>query len=169
MELLRLQQDLPAIYAKGSLALSELFCISSLYFSVLPFLEDYISLNRDALSCLWPSWERADKPCTLRKWLQNSDSGRPSRAKQIPLDLPHSAESFVCPRYPVSSVLVSCLGCAGWLPWVTQMVRLFTDPGSKKRSVALELMSCAGLSVNFFQTISDTVGTNGYVDFYSPW
>lgn len=49
------------------------------------------------------------------------------------------------------------------------MIRLSTDPGSNKSSIALELMSCAGSSVHFFQAISDTVETNGYADFYSPW
>lgn len=57
VELLRLQQDLLGIHAKDSLALSELFCISSFYLSVLSYLEDYISLNRDAFGCLWP-WLR---------------------------------------------------------------------------------------------------------------
>lgn len=109
------------------------------------------------------------KPRMLRKLVQNSDSGRPCREKKIPLDLAHSAEPFVCPCYSVHIVLVSCLGCAGWLPWVTQVVGLSTDPGSNKSSVALELMNCAASSVNFFQAISDIVEANGYVDFYSPW
>lgn len=84
------------------------------------------------------------KPCMLRKLVQSSDSGKPSRAKKIPLDLTHSAEPCVCLCYSVHSVLVSCLGYAGLLPWVTQVVGLSTDPGSNKSSVALELMDCAG-------------------------
>lgn len=90
------------------------------------------------------------KPCMLRKLVQSSDSGRPSWAKKIPLDLTHSAEPCVCPCYSVHSVLVSCLGYAGLLPWVTQVVGLSTDPRSNKSIVALELMDCAGSSLIFF-------------------
>lgn len=61
MGLLRLQPD-----PSRTAWLSPSF-FASLYFSVLPFLEDYISLNRDALGCLWPSWERADEAMHAEK------------------------------------------------------------------------------------------------------
>lgn len=48
------------------------------------------------------------------------------------------------------------------------VVRLSTDPGSNRRSIAFQLISCAGSSV-IFKAISDTVEANGYADFYSLW
>lgn len=89
--------------------------------------------------------------------MQSSDSRRPRRGKKIPLDLTYSAEPCVCPCYSAHGVLVSCLGCAGLLPRVTQVVGLHTDPGSNNSSLDLELMNSAGSKVNFFQAISDTV------------
>lgn len=67
MELLRVQRDLPAIHATDSLALKEPFGISSRCFSVLPFLEDFISLRRDVLRWLRPSREKADKAMHAEK------------------------------------------------------------------------------------------------------
>ena len=67
MQLLRMQQDLTAIHSKDSLALTEPLGISSLYSWVLPFLEDFITLNRDALNWLRPIWEKADEATHAEK------------------------------------------------------------------------------------------------------
>lgn len=67
MGLLGMQQEQPAILAKHSLVLTEPFGISALYFSVLQFLEDSVSLNRDALSWLRSSREKADEAVHAEK------------------------------------------------------------------------------------------------------
>lgn len=106
-----------SILAEPRLALTEPFGISALYFSVLLFLEDFISLSRMHSAGSDPAERRLTKPCMLRKLVQNSDSARPSRAKKIPLDLADYAEPFLCPCQSV-------VQCACELPWFCRMLAL---------------------------------------------